>query len=117
MLEFNAEKVILNARGATTEELLDRVTVYRRGMEPEALEIIERELHSRGVKWETVADHGERNGREALMDNHGVALRCSFCDAPAVAQGRGWHRLLGLVPLLPRKFRYCQKHKPGGPGG
>src|SRR5439155_24555963 len=112
MLEFNAEKVILNARGASTEELLDRVTVYRGGMEPEALEIIERELRSRGVKWEAVADHGDRRAGEVLMDRHGVALRCSFCDAPAVAQGMGWHRGFGLMPVLPRKRRYCQKHRP-----
>ena len=65
------------------------------------------------MKWETVAEHGERRAREVLVDDHGIALRCSFCDAPAVAQGRGWHKLLGLVPLLPRKLRYCAKHKPG----
>ena len=44
MLPFESERVRKNAREATTEDLLNRVTVYRGDMEPEALKIIEAEL-------------------------------------------------------------------------
>jgi hypothetical protein len=46
-----------NATGAKSEELLDRVTVLRAGMEAEALEVIEDELRSRGVTDEQVEKH------------------------------------------------------------
>ncbi len=36
MLEFDAERVTRNVRDATSEDLLDRITVYRDGMEPAA---------------------------------------------------------------------------------
>jgi hypothetical protein len=112
MLGFDANKVLLNARGASTEALLDRVTVYRDGMEPEALAIIERELRSRGVSAADVAAHGEKAG-EVLRDANGLALRCSYCESPAVTAAWGMHRVFGL-PLLPRRLRYCAKH--GEPG-
>ena len=31
----------------------------------------------------------------------GTAVRCSFCHRPAVAEGWGWHRLWGVLPLFP----------------
>jgi hypothetical protein len=40
-------------------------------------------------------------------------VRCSFCHAPAVAEGWGWHRLWGRFPVFPRFFFYCASHRPG----
>jgi hypothetical protein len=110
MLPFEPERVEKNARAATTEDLLERVTVYREGMEPEALEIIEAELRCRGVSWQEVADHDQRLRRDALMDESGIALRCNFCNSPAVDIRWGWHWLWGRVPVFPRKLRYCREH-------
>ena len=42
MMELDLERVRANAQQASTEDLLDRATVFRDGMEPEALEIIAR---------------------------------------------------------------------------
>jgi hypothetical protein len=107
MFEFNRERVQWNAREATTEDLLDRATVYGEGMEPEALDIIEAELRHRGVTREQQEAHAARQ-REAWAG--GPAPRCSWCDRPAVGQRWGWHRLWGWVPVFPRPFRYCTEH-------
>jgi hypothetical protein len=104
-MDFDPQKVWLNARQAKTEDLLNRITVYRGDMEPEAVDIIEAELHSRGVTAAQIAEHRERQ-------QHAVAVRCSFCHRPAVAKGWGWHRWWGKIPLFPRIFSYCKKHLP-----
>jgi hypothetical protein len=45
----------------------------------------------------------------------GTAMRCSFCNRPAVIQSRRWHRLLGYVPIFPKLFACCDLHsKPNG---
>jgi len=113
MLAFEPERVQKNAREATTQDLLDRVTVYRQGMEPEALLIIEAELRRRGVSSQEVQEHEQRVRSDALIDANGVAMRCSFCHAPAVVERWGWHWLWGKVPLFPRRLRYCREHDPG----
>ena len=112
MLEFDANRVRVNVRQATTEDLLDRLTVYQTGMEPEALDIIEAELHERGVSADEIAAHGEQRRRETRVLPDGTAARCSFCHRPAVAEGWGWHRLWGVCPIFPRHFRYCPEHRP-----
>jgi hypothetical protein len=112
MRAFDAEKVLLNVRQATTEDLLDRVTVYREGMELEAITIIERELRDRGVTPEEIDAHRERARQEVLMGPDGVAAKCSFCQRPAVTAGWTMHRLWGKIPLFPRHFRYCKDHAP-----
>jgi hypothetical protein len=112
MLEFDPKRVALNAQEATSEDLLDRITVYRDGMEPEAVEIIEAELQSRGIGREEIEDHAaHRSGRMIpLVD--GTALPCSFCQRPAVEQRWGWHRLWGYIPVFPRYLSYCEVHLP-----
>jgi hypothetical protein len=112
MLPFHRQRVLLNVRQATTEDLLDRVTAYRAGMEPEALEVIEAELRARGVTAEQIEAHADRRRQEAVFLSQGVAVKCSFCERPAVATSWGWHRLWRLVPLFPRPFRYCTEHQP-----
>jgi hypothetical protein len=109
---FEAERVRSNVRRATTEDLLDRATVFRTVMEPEALEIIEEELRSRGVQGAEIEAHAMRRNREVIRLPDGTAARCSFCDRPAVAQGWGWHRLCGVVPLFRRWYYYCPEHRP-----
>jgi hypothetical protein len=100
-----------NAAAAPTDDLLDRVTIYRAGMEPEAVQIIETELGRRNVSFEKIEAHGKTRRESAIMDGP-VARRCSFCYKPAVHEGWGWHRLYSLVPLFPRRLYYCDNHRP-----
>jgi hypothetical protein len=133
MIEFERERVRANVREATTEDLLDRATLYREGMEPEALEIIEAELCRRGVSADQVAAHAARPGAEVVRLPDGTPARCSLCDRPAVARAWGWHRLQGtgpaasvmslfslllrLLPLYrPRRLYYCAAHRPANRG-
>jgi hypothetical protein len=123
MLAFDPRRVQENVRKATTVDLLDRVTVYRAGMEPEAIEIIEGELQDRGVYRGQIEAHAAQRQREQVLTREGIAVSCSFCYQPAVAQGWGWHWLsitMGgkrrrLMPLFPRFFHYCAAHRPGEP--
>src|SRR5690242_38547 len=103
-MRFDPERVRQNARQATTEDLLDRVTVYREGMEPEALAIIEQELHDRGVWAEHIEAHAEQRSRTAIPREDGTATPCSYCERPAVDEGWDWHHLWGLLPVFPRYF-------------
>ena len=128
-------------RNADTEELLNRVTVYRDGMEPAALDLMEGELDRRGITRAQIAEHDTRQRAVAIMLPDGTAKRCSCCDRPAVVETRGWYRWrarvpllplfsgraevpLGIsVPLFPRMFAYCEAHRsapdanPLGPSG
>ena len=111
-MQLDLERVRKNVRSATTEDLLDRVTVYRAGMEPSALAIIEHELDQRGVTLDQIAEH-EAMRRERMIElPDGTAMRCSFCERPAVAQGWGWHRIWGRIPVFPRRYAYCEVHEP-----
>jgi hypothetical protein len=119
-MDFDPERVRMNVRKATTEDLLDRVTVYREGMEPEAVEIIEGELQDRGVYRDQIRAHAERRAQQVLPLPDGTAAQCSFCHRPAVAEGWGWH-WLGLMiwgkkrsvfPVFPRYYYYCDAHQP-----
>jgi len=47
-----------------------------------------------------------------LMDPDGVALKCTYCDRPAVIRGWGWHRLWGVLPVFPRHLNWCEIHEP-----
>jgi hypothetical protein len=111
-MRFEIDRVRENVRKASTQDLLDRVTVDREGMEPEALEIIEAELRSRGVDSDDITRHGETREREVLFGPGNVAQHCSFCPNPAVGQGWKWHRLWGLLPVFPRPVYFCEAHRP-----
>jgi hypothetical protein len=114
---FDLERVRRNVQQAATEDLLDRITVYRAGMEPEALELIETELDRRGISAEEIAAHEEQRWLAASFLPDGTAAPCSFCHRPAVAEGWSWHTLWGLVPVFPRFYRYCAEHQPDEPIG
>jgi hypothetical protein len=109
---FDLERVKANVRQATTEDLLDRVTVYRAGMEELALDVIENELRRRGIGGEEITAHEQRRSAETSWLPDGTAVCCSFCHRPAVAEGWGWHRLWGLLPVFPRFYHYCSEHRP-----
>ena len=111
-MELDLRAVAANIRRAETEELLDRVTVYRAGMEPAALDLIEGELSRRGVSPEDVADHERMRRETTLFADDGAAVRCSFCERPAATRGWGWHYLWSRVPVFPRLFAYCETHRP-----
>ena len=108
-MDFKLDRIRKNVHAATTEDLLDRITVFRGGMEPAAIEVIEAELDRRGVGEKEIREHADR--RSDVLRSGSVAQRCSFCDRPAVARGWGWHRLWGTLPILPRLFYYCEVHR------
>lgn len=111
MFSFDPARVAANASQASTEDLLDRVTVYRAGMEEDALAIIEEELRNRDVTPEDIDRHAQRRS-EAIILPDGTAARCSFCTRPAVAKRWGWHRLWRRLPIFPRQFYHCGEHGP-----
>ncbi len=110
-LELNLERVKTNVQKADTEDLLDRATVYRDGMEPAALELIDAELRARGVSAAEVASHRERRAR-TIGGADGLPLKCEECSRPAVARRWGWHRLWGRLPVFPRRMAFCEEHLP-----
>lgn len=109
-MRYDAKRVRENVRKATTEDLLDRATAYRAWMEPEALEVIDAELHRRGISARDITAREEHLRREGVIPGDGPARRCSFCIRPAVARGRAWHRVWGVLPLFPRTYFYCPDH-------
>lgn len=111
---LDRERVRENVRRADTEDLLDRLTVFRAGMEPEALELVEAELRSRGVTTAEIGSHEEHRARSVLWAEPGLAHRCERCARPAVVRGVRWQRLFWLVPLFPRPAYYCEAHRPRG---
>jgi hypothetical protein len=111
-LGLDLERVRANVRKADVEDLLDRATVYRNGMEAEALELIDAELRARGVEAAAVAAHRERRSA-TLYGADGLAVRCARCIRPAVARRWGWHRMWGALPLFPRRLAFCGEHLPG----
>jgi hypothetical protein len=112
VLEFDPERVTRNAQEASSEDLLDRITVYRDGMEAAAVEIIERELRRRGIEREEIEAHAAHRSSRMIALPDGTAKMCSFCHRPAVEQRWGWHRLWGYVPVFPHFLSYCEKHLP-----
>jgi hypothetical protein len=112
MLEDAKQRIKANVHAATTGDLLDRATVYRNGLEPEALELIEEELRQRGV---TVAQQVEHATQYigVLHGPDGLVLYCDYCEylVPAVWRGWQWYWYAGLVPLFPIRVSLCAKHR------
>lgn len=111
-MQINQERIRANIRKASTEDLLDRATVYREGIEAEALDFIERELQERGVSWDMIAEHERKRREESLFDSQGIALKCHRCPRPAVVRTWGLHWMWGVIPLIPRRCAWCLEHKP-----
>jgi len=109
-MKMNLRRVAQFIRGAETEDLLDRVTVYRAGMEPAALDLMEGELDRRGLTREDIAAHGKERLLSAILSADGTVMSCSFCSRPAVIRAWMWHKLFGRLPIFPRFFAYCKNH-------
>jgi hypothetical protein len=109
-MDFNLDRVRRNVEAANTEDLLDRATVYRDGLEPEALPVILEELRARGVSPEAIVEHEQVRG-EVLLDDRGVTMKCSHCNRPAIVREWGWHQLFGKFPVFPRAFWRCDMHR------
>jgi hypothetical protein len=112
VLRLDLKKVAEFARDADTEDLLDRVTVYRDQMEPEAVDVLEAELDRRGVSADEIDRHAADRGASALVTADGSTVRCTYCDRPAVKRGWAWHWLWGKLPVLPRPVAWCEVHRP-----
>lgn len=112
-MQFAEGKALANVRQASTEELLDRATVFRDGAEPKALELIEAELNGRGVRSNDLAAHFEA-ARLLGAQETGGARSCERCFRPAVWRGWAWHRLWGLLPIFPRRQALCEQHRLSG---
>ena len=111
-LPLNIQAVLAGIRKATTDDLLDRVTAFRQGMEPNTVSLIEDELSQRGVTDPDIDAHAQRVQQEVIFLEDGVAAKCRYCQAPAVAQGWGWLRLFRKIPFWPRREFYCKEHLP-----
>ena len=109
-LMFDYQRVLANVRRADSVDLLNRVTVFRAGMERDALRIIEAELLDRGFGPAAIQEHAISLG-EVIYLGDGCAACCSYCRLPAVAQGWGWHWLWGKLPLFPRYLYLCKIHQ------
>ena len=109
-MQLNLDRVRDNVAAATTDDLLARVTVYRAGMEPAALDIIEAELRRRGISPRDMDTYAEAYAMTP-RDHRGVALRCARCSRPAVWQGWKMHKLFGILPLFPRRIALCAEHR------
>lgn len=111
MLEFNRGRIAELAQQATDEMLMDRVTVYRAGMEPAAVDVFERELRRRGVTQLQIETHAAVRRQSAIMLPDGTARQCSFCERPAIAERRGWFRFFRVIPVFPRHLAVCAEHQ------
>jgi hypothetical protein len=111
-MHLNPERLRRNIEQASTEDLMARATIWREEMEPEALDLIDAELRKRGIGAAELQAHGEQHRLRAVRGPDGRVLRCSRCQRPAVTEGWGWHYLWGLLPLFPRRFAWCEEHRP-----
>jgi hypothetical protein len=110
---FDRAQVERNVKDAETEDLLDRVTAYRSGMEPDALAIIEEELARRGYDQRDIDRFAEEECADVLLSPDGWAYRCSFCMRPAILRKWGLHKLWGVLTVpFPRLYSYCRQHIP-----
>jgi ATP-dependent helicase YprA (DUF1998 family) len=111
-MRLDPKRVEANARAAATEDLLDRITIHRAGMDAEALPIIEKELRARGVGGEAIRAHEQLRQQAGTMEAGDFAAKCCKCARPAVARVVHWHRLWDLIPVFPRPGYFCAEHLP-----
>ncbi len=108
---FDENQVRENARRAETEDLLDRVTVFRPGLEPEAIVIFEDELRRRGVTPADIEVHARRREETGLLERAAGPIRCHYCFRPAAGYRWRFNSLWGWIPLLPHRFPVCHVHQ------
>jgi len=111
-MNVEKERQLIRIRDAETQDLMAEATIYRPGMEQDALREIDAELRDRGVTPAELLDYAAERQPNLLLDGYGLPWQCSFCKQPAESEGWGWHRMWGKVPVLPRWFRWCRTHVP-----
>jgi hypothetical protein len=101
-----------SAQAASTEYLLDRVTVFRGELEGPAVAALEAELGARGLGRADVDAHAAGRERAGVLRRpDGTVVRCDYCPRPAARRRWGWHRLWGwFLPLFPRPVHLCGAH-------
>jgi hypothetical protein len=104
-MQFNLQRLRANVQAASTEDLLDRATVYRSNLEPAAVPVILEELRVRGISAEAIIAH---------ESTRWTGRTCDRCFRPAVSREWGWHRLFGKVPVFPWLFYLCEGHRAHG---
>jgi len=109
-MSFDPQRVRANSQNSSTEDLMDRITVWRDELEPAAVEIIAAELLRRGLGPEAVEAHRQRREADGVHRSDGIAWKCSFCGKPARDRRWGWQRFWGWLPVFPRKFACCALH-------
>lgn len=110
-MRVDPQRILDNARRAETEDLLDRVTLYRDQMEPDAVEVIEAELAGRGITPDDIRSHQREYQHRVVRRSDGAVAKCSFCPRAATTSHRGWHKLWHLVPIFKRTYYACDEHK------
>lgn len=109
-MKTESGKLLAHAAQMEKEELLDRVTVFRDAMQPEAVEVMEAELARRGVGPDDIHQHLRQMKHRVIHDAHGVPAQCSFCERAAVEQREDFHKLWRLIPVAKRNWYYCERH-------
>jgi hypothetical protein len=111
-MRLDLDKLRKNVKEATTTDLLDRVTIWRQGMESQALELIESELDVRGVGPADLQEHAKRRSAEMITTADGFPAVCYLCHRAAIERRWVWRRFMGLVPMFPRRAYVCDVHRP-----
>jgi hypothetical protein len=111
MLPFDLDLVRKNVEEATTTDLLERATVFREGMELEALELIETELRRRGISFKEQAEFDAAQEHAVLRDAAGLPLSCFKCSQLAVEIHWVWH-WAGIIPIFRARRSFCATHRP-----
>lgn len=109
-MDLDLKRVAENVRAADTDDLLDRITVYRSGMEPDAIDLIEAELADRGIDEREIQAHAGQSRTTAMFDRSGTAIRCTRCSAPAIGREWQFYRILGIIPVFPMWMDLCREH-------
>ena len=111
MLPFDLDQVRKNVEEAEISDLLERATVFRAGMEPEALELIETELRRRGISFKEQAEFEAAQENTVLRDEAGLPLSCHKCSQLAVESHWVWH-WAGIIPIFRTRRSFCATHAP-----
>ena len=116
-MRFDLERVREEVGRADTEDLLDRASIFRDTLEPEARDVIDGELFRRGLTATQVNAHRRMREDAGLREVDGSVAQCHACFRPAVDRPWIWHRLWGLLPIFPRRAWVCTRHAPPGRDG
>jgi hypothetical protein len=110
IMEISPAKLLAHVAQMDQEELLDRVTVFREVMRPDAVEVMEAELARRGIGPDEIHQHHRQIKHRVLRDSHGIPAQCSWCERAAVEKREDFHKFWRLIPVAKRIWYYCDRH-------